>query len=134
MFLVLQCQLFTDQLTLKNQHFPMVVLNIFYSVCKEMVNTNLVLVVCSGFSSTFKFFIQEGNRYFSSLSEANSEPSQTRELNFFTKINNGFPLLTVFVKSSILDVWQGSEYASGFIDSFFRYFVYTVDFHPQSTL
>ena len=29
------------------------------------------------------------------------------------KIINGFQLLTIFAKSSILDVWKGSEYASG---------------------
>ena len=30
----------------------------------------------------------------------------------FVKIVNGFKLLTVFPKPFILDVWQGSEYAS----------------------
>ena len=28
------------------------------------------------------------------------------------KIVNGFQLLTIFTKRSILDVWQGSKYAS----------------------
>ena len=31
----------------------------------------------------------------------------------FVKIVNDFQSLTVFAKSSILNVWQGSEYASG---------------------
>ena len=30
----------------------------------------------------------------------------------FPKIVNSFQLLTLFAKSSILDAWQGSEYAS----------------------
>ena len=38
---------------------------------------------------------------------------QTSEMECFTKINNEFQLLTVFAKYSSLDVWQGSEYASG---------------------
>ena len=33
-------------------------------------------------------------------------------MGFFEKINNGWKLLTIVEKSSILDVWQGSEYAS----------------------
>ena len=33
-------------------------------------------------------------------------------MEFFTKILNGFQSLTFFLKSSILDVWQSSEYAS----------------------
>ena len=34
-------------------------------------------------------------------------------LELFLKLVSGFQLLTIFAKSSILDVWQGSEYASG---------------------
>ena len=30
----------------------------------------------------------------------------------FAKIVNGFYMLTVFTKRFILDIWQGSEYAS----------------------
>ena len=30
----------------------------------------------------------------------------------FEKIVNGFYQLTVFTKRSIIDIWQGSEYAS----------------------
>ena len=32
---------------------------------------------------------------------------------FFAKIVNGWEKLTIFPKSSILDVWLGSEYVSG---------------------
>ena len=34
-------------------------------------------------------------------------------MEIFAKIVNGFQPLTIFAKSSILDVLQGSEYASG---------------------
>ena len=33
-------------------------------------------------------------------------------MDLFAKIVNGFSLLTVFVKSSISDIWLGSEYLS----------------------
>ena len=46
-------------------------------------------------------------------SEAYSEPCQTSKVEIFAKIVNGFCQLTIFSKRSILDVWQGSEYASG---------------------
>ena len=36
-----------------------------------------------------------------------SEPSQTSKMELFAKIVNGLKPLTVFVKSSILDVWIG---------------------------
>ena len=42
---------------------------------------------------------------------AYSEPSQTSKMELFSKIVNGGKLLAIFPKSSILDVWQGSEYA-----------------------
>ena len=31
-------------------------------------------------------------------------------MNCFEKVVDGFELLTIFTKRSILDVWQGSEY------------------------
>ena len=37
----------------------------------------------------------------------------------FAKIVKGFQSLTIFAKSSILDVWQGSEYACGIIIWYF---------------
>ena len=38
-----------------------------------------------------------------------SEPCQTTEMELFANIVND---LTIFTKSSILDFWQGSEYAT----------------------
>ena len=43
-------------------------------------------------------------------SEAYSEPSQTSKMEFFAKIVNGFQLLTISAKRSIVDVWQCLEY------------------------
>ena len=45
-------------------------------------------------------------------SEAYLEPCQTSKMNLFGKIVDGFLPWSVFVKSSILDVWQGFEYTS----------------------
>ena len=36
-----------------------------------------------------------------------SEPKQTSKMELFAKVVNGLKSLTVFVKSSILDVWIG---------------------------
>ena len=44
--------------------------------------------------------------------ETYSEPSQTSEMEIFAITVNHFKPLTIFGKSSILDVWLGSEYAS----------------------
>ena len=44
--------------------------------------------------------------------EANSESSQTSEMEFFVKTVTGWKPLTILAKSSILDVSVGSEYAS----------------------
>ena len=44
--------------------------------------------------------------------EAYSEPSQTSKLEVFAKIVNGFSFLTIFAKSSIVDIWKDSEFAS----------------------
>ena len=41
--------------------------------------------------------------------EAYSEPCQTSKIELFAKIVNEWKLLTIFKKSSILDVWQGSD-------------------------
>ena len=38
------------------------------------------------------------------------EPCQTSKMEHFARVN-GWKLLTIFAKSSILDVWQDSEYA-----------------------
>ena len=39
------------------------------------------------------------------------------------KVFNGFHLLTIFTKSSILGVFQGSGYASGYLHSFIHFFI-----------
>ena len=55
------------------------------------------------------------------LPEAYTEPFQKSKTELFAKIANGWKLLTIFTKGSILDDWQRSEYAS----STFCVFVYT---------
>ena len=47
-----------------------------------------------------------------SYSEAYSEPCQASKMERFAKQVNVFQPLTFFAKRSILNVWQGSEYAS----------------------
>ena len=49
------------------------------------------------------------NAYYS---EAYSEQCQTSKMEDFEKIVEGFELLTIFAKCSILNVWQGSDYVS----------------------
>ena len=46
-------------------------------------------------------------------SEAYSKPSQTSNLQLFAKISYGWKLSIIFAESSILDIWPGSECASG---------------------
>ena len=47
--------------------------------------------------------------------ETYPEPFETSKMECFAKIVNEFYTLTVFTKRSILDIWQGSEYASDFL-------------------
>ena len=55
-----------------------------------------------------------------SCSEAYLGCSQTSVMELFPeKLINGFQLLTIFTKSSIIDVWQGSKYTSSASISFF---------------
>ena len=42
----------------------------------------------------------------------NRVSKQTSKMELFPKIVNGFQLLTIFAKRFILDVWEGSEWAS----------------------
>ena len=46
-------------------------------------------------------------------SEAYSKPCQTSKIKLYPKIVNDFYLLTIFSKRPMLNVYQGSEYASG---------------------
>ena len=43
--------------------------------------------------------------------EAYSEPCQTSKMGRFVKIVNRLKSLTIFIKRTILDIWQPSEYA-----------------------
>ena len=46
------------------------------------------------------------------ISDVHSEPFQTYRMEVFATIVNGWNLLTIFVKRSILHVWMSSEYES----------------------
>ena len=46
------------------------------------------------------------------LTKVYSEGCQPSKVEFFGDVVNSFQPLTIFAKRSILDVWQGSEYAS----------------------
>ena len=50
--------------------------------------------------------------FYNSISEAYSEPCAPSKTDRFAKVVNGFQLLTIFAKYSILDVWQSPEYVS----------------------
>ena len=50
--------------------------------------------------------------------EAHLEFSQASKMKPFAKLFNGFKPLTTFAKTSVLDVWLGSEYASGHESAF----------------
>ena len=50
------------------------------------------------------------------------EPCQTSKIECLTKNVNRFKPLTIFSKQPILDVWQGSGYASGSLKLFYRGF------------
>ena len=47
-----------------------------------------------------------------SRAEAHSECSQIPKMELFVKIVTDYKLLTIIAKSSVLAVWQGSEYIS----------------------
>ena len=49
-----------------------------------------------------------------------SEPSQTCKIELFTKIVNSWKLLTISARNFILNVWGGSEYASGMLVSIWK--------------
>ena len=48
------------------------------------------------------------------IPETHFESIQTSKMELFAVIVHGFQPLTIFARSFILDVWLGSEYASGF--------------------
>ena len=60
-----------------------------------------------------KFSKQIGNSYAKIINtKVNSKPCQTAEMELFAKIVKNEKPFTISAKTSILDVWQGSEYAS----------------------
>ena len=57
--------------------------------------------------------VVNGLRVAQRIPEAYSDFSPTSKMELFAQIVDGFQLLTIFAKSSILAVLLGSEYASG---------------------
>ena len=49
----------------------------------------------------------------SSQMRIQKEPCAVSKMERFAKTSNGFKPTTILLKRSILDVWQGSEYAFG---------------------
>lgn len=66
-------------------------------------------------------------------SEAYSQPAQTFNFGFFAKIVNCWRLLTILSKGSILEIWQGSKYASAISGWFKGISALTDTFKNQST-
>ena len=60
------------------------------------------------------FSLLHNNYGFLDIAEAYSEPCQTSEAKLFEEIVKVWKLVVIFVKSSILDVWHGSEYTSAY--------------------
>ena len=91
---------------------------VYYIIIVNLYCNTRVLVVTN-------FYIQKNNhsrcfvlkiRYSEKClkipgTEAYSEPSQTSEMELFAEIDNSIRPLTIFAKSSILNIWLGSEYA-----------------------
>ena len=67
-------------------------------------------VNCFFFFNTV-YVIYYSSDYFTS--EAYSEPRETSKIELSVKTVYGFKPLTIFVKSSVWDIWFGSEYTSG---------------------
>ena len=78
-------------------------------------------------SSVFFSFLSST---FLRLSNAYLESCQTSKIKRFVKILIGWNLLTLFAKSSILDAWQGCEYASGY-QNIALFFFWLLDFPPD---
>ena len=55
---------------------------------------------------------EKGSQIVCQTMKAYSEPCQISKTVCFVKIVNDFKWVTIFTKRPILDVWQGSEYAS----------------------
>ena len=55
------------------------------------------------------------------LSKAHSEPSRPSQSDLFAKIVSDWNTLTIFAKSSMVDVWQGPVCASGLLYGIFTW-------------
>ena len=79
------------------------------SIC--FVQMFAALWMCDIFSNSYLISISF-NKWSAWYTKASLGPRQTSKMKVFEKIVDGFQLITIFAKSSILDIWQGSEYAS----------------------
>ena len=70
------------------------------------------MIVLMNIFHSFLNYLITGSLSDASITEAYSEHCQTSRMERFMKIVNGQKPLTIFAKCSILNVWQGSEYAS----------------------
>ena len=88
--------------------------NIFVQLSRSSFGSFFLVFPSRRLSVTFE--IQIDLKIYSKTLEANSEPYsepiQTSKVKVFGEIVNGFWFLTIFAKSSILDVWQDSEFTS----------------------
>ena len=97
----------------------------FMIVCVEWIITHLLDFIWSGnVKRIFKcetqlIFIQKGS--FIKTAEVYWKSSQASKMELFVKILNGFQSLTMFSKSSVLDVCQCSECATELCSIFTTY-------------
>ena len=62
------------------------------------------------------------------MPQVHKENCQISKIKLCAKISNGWMLVTIFTKSSILDAWQGSEYASECSRHILVKYFYTMSF------
>ena len=79
---------------------------------KQMGNSFVKIINTKVNTKSFKHLRWNFFRKSLLASEANSESCQTSKMELFAKIVKNEKPFTIFAKTSILDVWQGSEYAS----------------------
>ena len=82
--------------------------------------TNILLPIFVKHFTTHLFYQAQVNnilrqKYFPfDISEASSDSRHTSEMEAFVKTDNCWKPLSIFPKSSILNIWLGSEYRSAF--------------------
>ena len=93
----------------------LIFLNTWNVICKNTGTTSLTAVFIVNFEyvqhNNLKFSMFTLNMYLPPV-EALSKPSQITKMELSAKIVNSWKPLTISAKTSILHVWQGSEYAS----------------------